>query len=649
MREHAIRNKVLSVVMALSITTVMFPIMGVAATDDTDATADTTAQHSDVTASTQDTATVIYDKDASTATEDVTGDGTAADNATADTVSGNDTTTGSPAAATAPATTMDEDTTAGTSVASMSTQSIEAQEDTDAAAAKAVDDLFTDRIGTAYNRTYDKRIAVADVESVYDAYMALTDAQKALVKSDTATIVDYHAAVIDCDNQYQGTNYNSLNATETGYALNTRFDEMSFYGRYGMALPYGFDSALAINGVGDDGTITVLYDYAGIASNFYVAPGDRFTYALRAINNTGQDLAFTGFTADLASMTYASSGKSLSQEQMDYFYRECVGYSNSEVDVLTAPKDSNGKYYRDNKGRVLGVDYSAANVDMYSLMDSNSVAHQNLSAYLADVFNGTNGYLADGATSEAANTNLGINFWTTGNEYQAVNFGGYLAMSFAAITHGATYSFVSGTEGAALPDAINTDYLPVDSTKYLNGRTVFAQTPSAVSYATAEGTWTFQGWDADSRSVNHADVAFVGTWTFEATPVTSVTPTTPTTPVTPTTPTTPVTPTTPTTPVTPAVSVTTTDTTPIVETVIESATPTAAAAAEETIVQDATPEGAGHPVCWVHWFIILGMIITVLFAAGVIIKRKNDIDAAKLHRESRDERKPANIPVGQRA
>ena len=83
----------------------------------------------------------------------------------------------------------------------------------------------------------------------------------------------------------------------------------------------------------------------------------------------------------------------------------------------------------------------------------------------------------------------------------------------------ATYEFKSGTEGKDLPAAIN-GYKPTDDAEYEDGATVNAQQPTQTSYEDTEnnGTWSFTSWDANSKTVNKADVEFVGTWTFAAKP-----------------------------------------------------------------------------------------------------------------------------------
>lgn len=79
----------------------------------------------------------------------------------------------------------------------------------------------------------------------------------------------------------------------------------------------------------------------------------------------------------------------------------------------------------------------------------------------------------------------------------------------------ATYEFVSGTEGKTLPAAIE-GYKPTDDTEYADGATVNAKEPTQTSYEDTEnnGTWSFTKWDANSKTINKADVTFTGTWTY---------------------------------------------------------------------------------------------------------------------------------------
>jgi len=79
----------------------------------------------------------------------------------------------------------------------------------------------------------------------------------------------------------------------------------------------------------------------------------------------------------------------------------------------------------------------------------------------------------------------------------------------------ATHEFHSGSEGVELPEAI-LNYLPEDIDHLLNGQTAEAGTPSQLTYTdfVNDGTWVFIGWDDNSRTIDHADAEFLGTWVF---------------------------------------------------------------------------------------------------------------------------------------
>ncbi len=81
----------------------------------------------------------------------------------------------------------------------------------------------------------------------------------------------------------------------------------------------------------------------------------------------------------------------------------------------------------------------------------------------------------------------------------------------------ATYEFKSGTDGKTLPAAIE-GYKPTDDAEYADGATVNAKQPTQTSYEVEDGTWTFNSWDENSKTINKADVKFIGTWTFAAKP-----------------------------------------------------------------------------------------------------------------------------------
>lgn len=89
----------------------------------------------------------------------------------------------------------------------------------------------------------------------------------------------------------------------------------------------------------------------------------------------------------------------------------------------------------------------------------------------------------------------------------------------------AKYEFQSATPGKQLPDEVLA-LLPVDGTRYQRGREISALAPSQTSVETADGTWTFVGYDRTTAeaSMDNADeegnVHFSGAWKFtrKATP-----------------------------------------------------------------------------------------------------------------------------------
>ena len=81
------------------------------------------------------------------------------------------------------------------------------------------------------------------------------------------------------------------------------------------------------------------------------------------------------------------------------------------------------------------------------------------------------------------------------------------------------YKFESETAGKELPQEVK-DLLPTDADEYVNGDTVNAKQPAKTEVTVANGKWTFNGYAANSQTVNGSDVKFSGTWTFTANPVT---------------------------------------------------------------------------------------------------------------------------------
>ena len=89
----------------------------------------------------------------------------------------------------------------------------------------------------------------------------------------------------------------------------------------------------------------------------------------------------------------------------------------------------------------------------------------------------------------------------------------------------AKYEFQSATPGQQLPDEVLA-LLPTDGTRYPRGSEISALAPSQTSVETADGTWTFVGYDRTTAeaSMDNADdegnVHFSGAWKFtrKATP-----------------------------------------------------------------------------------------------------------------------------------
>ena len=91
-----------------------------------------------------------------------------------------------------------------------------------------------------------------------------------------------------------------------------------------------------------------------------------------------------------------------------------------------------------------------------------------------------------------------------------------------APTYKATHEFVSGTPGKDLPQEVKS-LLPADQTDLKDGSQATPTQPSKTEVKTAEGTWSFKSYDKASETINGADVKFVGTWEFTASPVPTVT------------------------------------------------------------------------------------------------------------------------------
>ncbi|MBM6677265.1 hypothetical protein H5979_01020 [Faecalicoccus pleomorphus] len=86
---------------------------------------------------------------------------------------------------------------------------------------------------------------------------------------------------------------------------------------------------------------------------------------------------------------------------------------------------------------------------------------------------------------------------------------------FEANRYPVSYRFVSLTSGLDLPEEVNI-LLPFDEKNYEDQTTVHVKDLLQRQVKVANGTWLFEGFDAQEKVVNHAGVEFVGTWKFVA-------------------------------------------------------------------------------------------------------------------------------------
>ena len=87
--------------------------------------------------------------------------------------------------------------------------------------------------------------------------------------------------------------------------------------------------------------------------------------------------------------------------------------------------------------------------------------------------------------------------------------------TFVADKYSENYEFVSSDPSRSLPAAVKA-LTPSNTNTYKNGETVFAEYPRETTYMDFdnEGTWKFDGYDANSKVVNQDKVLFTGTWSF---------------------------------------------------------------------------------------------------------------------------------------
>ena len=83
--------------------------------------------------------------------------------------------------------------------------------------------------------------------------------------------------------------------------------------------------------------------------------------------------------------------------------------------------------------------------------------------------------------------------------------------------HHVSYRFESGTAGLSLPDFIQKK-TPKDTSTYYNTQKVLPEELTTTTYTddVNDGIWTFVGYDANSKTVKKADLAFIGKWEFKA-------------------------------------------------------------------------------------------------------------------------------------
>lgn len=84
-----------------------------------------------------------------------------------------------------------------------------------------------------------------------------------------------------------------------------------------------------------------------------------------------------------------------------------------------------------------------------------------------------------------------------------------------ATKYKATYEFTSTDATKALPAEVLA-LLPIDADEYENGVVLNAKQPAQAEVTVTDGKWTFNGYAANTQTVNGSNVKFSGTWTFTA-------------------------------------------------------------------------------------------------------------------------------------
>lgn len=78
-----------------------------------------------------------------------------------------------------------------------------------------------------------------------------------------------------------------------------------------------------------------------------------------------------------------------------------------------------------------------------------------------------------------------------------------------------THEFQSGTPGMSLPKEV-TDLIPPKVSKIPNGTTVTPDQPKQTEVTVPEGTWVFKGYTEKEKTIDGADVHFIGIWVLKA-------------------------------------------------------------------------------------------------------------------------------------
>ena len=223
------------------------------------------------------------------------------------------------------------------------------------------------------------------------------------------------------------------------------------------------------------------------------------------------------------------------------------------------------------------------------------------------------------------------------------------------------YNVVNGTWAGGTAATV-TEY--VDMYTYRNGEwepvepvlNVPAGMVANTGYSQASGAWRVN--PVASQLVAGGEVTF--TYAFAAIPTVVVPPTTPVTPAAVTPAPTPAAPAAPA-PAAPAPAAAPVAATPApaAEPIEDDATPQAAAPAEgtplaetEEIEDEATPMGAfDEPHCWVHWVMLLGILITAAYGAIVVRRRlhlADDVDDYEKQVLGIEDEAPEAVPADSR-